>query len=112
MAAGRQRPAACNDRNGPRNFFGFALGVGVEATDDSLELGELFDHVGDEVAFGEFGGAVGASDVCMRNSAGEPLLREPPRDGAHAFDFIAVTSEARFVGNGVELRQVVGEPIF
>src|SRR4029077_15310983 len=42
----------------------------------------------------------------------EPLLGQPPGDGANAFGFIAVAAEAGFVGNALKLRQIVGEPTF
>ena len=35
--------------NRGRDFFGFALGAGVKATDDALEFGEFLDQFGGEI---------------------------------------------------------------
>src|SRR6266478_3845769 len=48
--------------NSVGDFIGFALGTRVQTADDSLELGELANHFGGQVALGELRGAVGFRD--------------------------------------------------
>src|SRR6266849_1071816 len=96
--------------DGVGNFHGLALGSRVEAANDSLQLRKFADHLGGEVALGKFGGAVRFSDVGLEHAKVEPLLGRPAGDGANALDFVAVAAEARFIGNALELRQIVGEP--
>src|SRR6266436_3098353 len=96
--------------DGVGNFHGLALGPCVEATNDSLQLGEFAHHLGGEVALGELGGAVRLGDVSLQHAKVEPLLGQPAGDGADAFDFVAVAAEAGFIGDALEFRQIVGEP--
>ena len=98
--------------NGPGNFFRFSLRFCVEAADDSLQFRKFADHVGDQVALGKFGGAIGCADAGMRNPAGEPLFGEPASQLAHALDFFAVAAELGLIGHGAEFRKIVGEPTF
>src|SRR5690242_15449884 len=42
----------------------------------------------------------------------EPLLGQPARDVANTLHFVTVAAQARFVGNPVEFREIVGEPTF
>ena len=37
--------------NRGRNFFGLALGAGVESADDALQFGEFLDEFGGEIGF-------------------------------------------------------------
>ncbi len=39
--------------DGLRDFFGFTLRARVEAADDALQIGELFHHVGGQIAFAQ-----------------------------------------------------------
>ena len=95
--------------DGPGDFFRLALRARVETADDSLQFGKFAHHLRDQVALGEFRGAVGTRHVRLRDAAAEPLLGKPARERAHALDFIAIASEARFVGDRCELRQIVAQ---
>src|SRR4029077_7558054 len=55
---------------------------------------------------------IGLRNVSLNQAKIEPLFRQPAREGADALDLVAVTTEARFVGNAFEFREVVGEPTF
>jgi hypothetical protein len=48
--------------------------------------------------------------VSLEHAEIEPLFCKPAGDGADAFDFVAIAAEAGFVGNTLELREIVGEP--
>ena len=98
--------------DGVGDVVGFALCAGVQTADDALQFRELANHLGGEIAFGQFGGAVSVGDVRLWNAEVEPLLHEPARDGADALDFVGVAAEAGFVSDLGELRKIVGEPTF
>ncbi len=67
------------DRDG--DFFGFALGAGVESADDALEFGEFLDEFGGEVGF-----AKAARPVSHRYRAGYCLLARSAQNGAKLAD--------------------------
>ena len=98
--------------DGVGDIGGFALRAGVEAADDALQFGEFADHFGGEIAFGEFGGAIGVGDVGFCGVQAGPMLDEPAGDVANALDFVGVAAEAGLVGDLGELGQIVGEPTF
>src|SRR6202011_1557762 len=79
--------------DGVGDFVGFALGARVQAADDALKLSELANHFRGKVAFGEFSGPVGLRNVRLVHAQVEPLLGEPARDGADAFDLVAITAQ-------------------
>src|SRR5208282_2665373 len=92
----------------------FTLGARVESTDDALEFGKFANHVGDEVALGEEGGAVrklGLAGEWCGSGVGLGDF-EISDEVTHALDFEAVAAEAGFVKDGVELGDIVGEPTF
>src|SRR5215470_10552300 len=94
------------------DFIGFALCTGIEPPNDALKLRELTHHFRSEVALGKFGGAVGLCDMCLKHAEIKPLLGEPAGNCADALDLVPVAAEAGFVGNALELREIVGEPTF
>src|SRR3984893_9856570 len=98
--------------DGPINFFRFSLSFCIEAADDSLQLSELADHAGDEIALGEFSGRIGVSHSRFVNSARDPLLGEPARERADSFHFIAVRAKLRLKRYAREFWQIVDEPTF
>jgi hypothetical protein len=57
--------------DGVGDFGGQALGAGVVAAHQALQLGELADHLGDEVGLGEAGGLFGP--ICKLSWGGEVL---------------------------------------
>src|SRR4029077_21037479 len=61
---------------------------------------------------GEFGGAVCRSNTGLRYAAGEPLLGNPPRQGSHPFNLIAIAPELGLERDSPQLRKIVGEPTF
>ena len=82
--------------DGPGDVFGFALRACVKASDDSLQLGELANHFRNEIALREFGGAVGAGNIRVRDTRAEPLLGQPARNGTHSFDFVGDSCRGAF----------------
>ena len=59
--------------DGVGDISGFALSTRVKTADDALQFGEFADHFAGEIAFGEFGGAIGIGDMgfCERPEAGQ-----------------------------------------
>ena len=94
----------------PRDIVRLALRARVKSTHDALQLRKFPDHSGDQVALRQFRRAVRTCHICLRNSAAEPLLRQPTRQRTHPLDFIAVASQARFVSDRRELRQIIAQP--
>ena len=90
----------------------FALRARIKSADDSLQLGKFANHLRSQVALGKFRRAIGIRHVRLHQAAVEPLLGKPARNRAHAFHFVAVTSQPRFVRDAFEFRQIVGEPTF
>ncbi len=68
----------------------------------ALELGELADHLGDEVGLGEAGGAL------RERRVGAHARREVLRQGGDAGDALALRPELLVEDDGVEL----GQPVF
>ncbi len=94
------------------DFVRFTLRARVQTSDDSLQLGELANHFRGQIAFGEFGGAIGLRNVRQEHAEVKPLLGEPAGDGAHTLDLVPIAAEARLVGHPLQLWQIVGEPTF
>ena len=94
------------------DFVGFALGACVQPPNNALKLGELPHHFGRQITLGEFRSPIGLRDVSKDHTQIEPVLREPPANGADTFHLVAVTAEPRFVCNAFQFRQIVGEPTF
>ena len=97
---------------GEGDVFRFTLRASVQPSYDALQFREFPDHIGDQIAFGELGSTVRARYVRLRNSAAEPLLREPSRQRPHALDFIAITPQAALVGHRRKLGQIVAQRDF
>ena len=94
------------------NVFRFFLRFSIEATDDTLQFREFSDHLGDQVAFTEFGRAVSGADTGMGNPAREPLFREPAGQFANSIDLFAVAPKLFLVGYRCKFRKIVGQPTF
>ncbi len=78
-----------------RDFFGFALRARVEAADDALKIGELFDHVGGEIALAQQRGSFIAAE----------LLHQ--RDDA--LRFVVIRTQLGLEGDGLQVFQPRGQ---
>ena len=98
--------------DGIGNFVRLALRPRIKPADNALELRKLANHLCGEIALGKFRRAVRFSHMRLVHAEIEPLLRQPARDIAHTFHFIAIAAQAGFVGNALQLGKIVGEPTF
>ena len=86
-------------RDRVRDAVRLAVVQRVVASHQSLQLGKLADHVGDEIGLGEPRGAVGERGV------GADRRGDPPRERADALHPLALRAELVVVDDGVEAGQ-------
>ena len=95
------RPVMVLDGRGDRHVL--VRGGGVIAPHQALQLGELADHLGDQIGLGKLGGALGERRIGRhqrRDLARQPL--QPP-------DALALCAELLVEDDGVELGQALGK---